>query len=100
MILCCSRLLTLPYGRGSDRQDRSLTVAALIGTEAGKEAVLPVLLEGTPESAFPMLLQGRVYGDFRKVETYFDTVFDLIWSLYRVPPQHAVVKELRSSLRG
>jgi small GTP-binding protein len=72
----------------------------MIGTEAGKEAVLPVLLEGTPESAFPMLLQGRVYGDFRKIETYFDTVFDLIWSLYRIPPQHALVKELRTSLRG
>ena len=28
----------------------------MIGTEAGKEAVLPVLLEGTPESAFPVLL--------------------------------------------
>jgi WD40 repeat protein len=74
--------------------------ARMLGTEADKEAVLPVLLEGTPESAFPMLLQRRVYADFRKVETYFDTVFDLIWSLYRVPPQHAVVKELRNSLRG
>jgi hypothetical protein len=72
----------------------------MMGTEVGKEAVLPVLLEGTPENALPMLLQGRVYGDFRKIETYFDTVFDLIWSLYRVPPQHPVVKELRNSLRG
>ena len=78
----------------------SLIGKRMIGTEAGKEAVLPVLLEGKAESAFPVLLHGRVYGDFRKVETYFDTVFDLIWSLYRVPPRHAVVKELRNSLRG
>jgi hypothetical protein len=44
----------------------------MIGTETGKEAVLPVLLEGMPESAFPVLLQGRVFADFRKVEAYFD----------------------------
>ena len=70
----------------------------MIGTEAGKEAVLPVLLEGTPENAFPMLLQGRVYKDFRKVETYFDTVFDLIMSLYQIAPRHAVAEDLRGSL--
>lgn len=72
----------------------------MIGTEAGKETVLPVLLEGTEETALPTLLQGRVYADFRKVETYFDTVFDLILSLYRIPPRHTVAEELRGSLRG
>ena len=72
----------------------------MIGTEAAKEAVLPVLLEGTEETAFPILLQGRVYADFRKVETYFDTVFELILSVYRIPGRHAVAEELRGSLRG
>ena len=43
----------------------------MIGTEAKKESVLPVLLEGTEETAFPHLLHGRVYADFRKPETYF-----------------------------
>jgi hypothetical protein len=78
----------------------SLIGMRLIGTEPGKEAVLPVLLEGTPESAFPVLLQGRVYADFRKIETYFDTVFELILSLYQIPPRHPVAEELRGSLRG
>jgi small GTP-binding protein len=72
----------------------------MLGTEAGKEAVLPVLLEGEPKDAFPVMLLGRVYADFRKVETYFDTVFDLILSVYRIPPQHTVAEELRNSLRG
>jgi hypothetical protein len=78
----------------------SLIGKRMIGTEAGKEAVLPVLLEGTPESAFPVLLQRRVFADFRKIETYFDTVFDLILSLHRIPPRHVVAEELRNSLRG
>ena len=62
--------------------------------------MLPVLLEGTPEDAFPVLLQGRVYADFRKVETYFDTVFELILSLYQIPPRHSVADDLRNSLRA
>ena len=72
----------------------------MTGTELGKEAILPVLLEGTEETALPVLLQGRVYADFRSVEKYFDTVFDLVLSLYRIPPQHAVAAELRNSLKS
>ena len=74
--------------------------ARMIGTESEKEAVLPVLLEGKPKDAFPTLLQGRVYADFTNTEQYFDTVFDLILSLYRIPPRHPVAEELRKSLVG
>jgi hypothetical protein len=72
----------------------------MIGTEATKETVFPILLEGTAETAFPYLLQGRVYADFRNQETYFETVFDVILSVYRIPPQHRVAGELRESLRN
>lgn len=72
----------------------------MIGAEAKKESVLPVLLKGTEDSAFPHLLHGRVYADFRKSEEYFDTVFDLILSLYQIQPQHPVATELRESLGG
>jgi GTPase SAR1 family protein len=72
----------------------------MIGTEAAKESVLPVLLEGMEETAFPTFLHGRVYADFRKVESYFDTVFELILSAYGIPPRHEVAEELRGSLRG
>jgi hypothetical protein len=51
----------------------------MIGTEAQKETVLPVLLEGTAESAFPPLLHGRVHADFTKSEVYFEV--GLIFSL-------------------
>lgn len=69
----------------------------MIGSEAGKESVLPVLLDGTPESAFPPLLHGRVYSDFRSAEHYFPTVLDLIVSLYQIS-SHEPVRELRREL--
>jgi len=72
----------------------------MIGTEAQKESVLPVLLEGTEESAFPHLLHGRVYGNFRRSEAYFDKALDLILSLYEIQPRDPVAIELRESLRG
>lgn len=72
----------------------------MIGPEPLKETVLPVLLEGTEGTAFPELLQGRVYADFRKPEMYFNTMFDLLLSLYQVPARHTVAEELRDTLRG
>ncbi len=66
----------------------------MIGSEADKESVLPVLLDGTPVSAFPPLLQGRVYADFRPAQRYLPTVFDLIVSLYQLSSDERV-RELR-----
>lgn len=86
---------------------RSFVIAAegdligkrMIGTEAEKESVFPVLLEGTADSSFPLLLQNRVYADFRNSELYFSTAFELILSIYGIPPQHSVSSELRESLQ-
>jgi hypothetical protein len=72
----------------------------MIGTEAKKESVLPVLLAGTEESSFPLLLQGRIYADFRKPEAYFGTALELILSLYQMSPQQPVSMELRKLLMG
>ncbi|UCG48371.1 MAG: hypothetical protein JSU94_01085, partial [Phycisphaerales bacterium] len=71
----------------------------MIGKEAKKESVLPVLLSGTEESSFPPLLHGRVYADFRKEKGYFLTAFDLILSLYDIEPRNPAVADLRESLR-
>lgn len=87
---------------------RSFVVAAegdligkrMIGTEEEKESVLPVLLEGTEKAAFPLLLQGRVYADFRKPETYFNNALELLLSIYQIPPQHPVAVELCDLLVG
>lgn len=87
---------------------RSFVVAAegdligkrMIGTEAEKESVLPVLLDGSEKTAFPFLLQGRIYADFRKKEAYFDKAFELLLNLYKIQPHNPVATELRESLVG
>lgn len=85
---------------------RSFVVAAegdiignrMISTEAEKESVFPVLLEGNNYSAFPILLHGRVYADFRKPEAYFSNALELFLSIYQISPQHPVTIELRELL--
>lgn len=72
----------------------------MIGTEAEKLSVLPVVLEGTDDTSLPELLHGRVYADFRDEFKYFTNAFDLILSLYQLPPNHSAVADLRESLRG
>ncbi|HEX7330436.1 MAG TPA: TIR domain-containing protein [Pyrinomonadaceae bacterium] len=71
----------------------------LLGTETQKASVLPLLLAGEKTVAMPPLLLGRVYADFRDDSTYFTTVFDLILSVYDLPPNHPAVADLRESLR-
>jgi hypothetical protein len=72
----------------------------LLGTEAQKLSVLPLLLDGEKTVSLPPLLHGRVFADFRNELAYFATAFDLILSLYRIPPNDSVVADLRESLRG
>ena len=72
----------------------------LLGTEAQKQSVLPLLLDGEKTASLPPLLHGRVYADFRNELAYFTTAFDLILSLYQLPPNHPAVADLRESLRG
>lgn len=69
------------------------------GTEAQKETVAPVLLAGSEDSAFPPLLQGRVFADFRDERAYFVTAFDLILSLYGIAPSDRAVADLREPLQ-
>lgn len=72
----------------------------MMATEAQKQTVLPVLLAGEESDSFPALLRGRVYADFRKSEAYFDTVFEIVLSLYQIQPEQPVAIELRESLTG
>jgi small GTP-binding protein len=90
----------------NDEPMRSFVVAAegdligkrMIGTESKKESVLPLLLEGTEETAFPHLLHGRVYADFRQSEAYFTTMLDLLLSLFAFHGQERIAEDLRASL--
>ena len=107
----CDRVIVVGtplYGTKYENGDpmRSFVVAAegdlignrMIRTERGKETVMPVLLEGTEETAFPPLLHGRVYADFRNPEVYFVSLFELILSLFRIHSRHPVAEELRKHL--
>ena len=72
----------------------------MLATEARKQTVLPVLREGDEAEAFPALLRGRVYADFRDESAYFTTAFDLLLDLYGIAHHNAAVADLRESLRG
>ncbi len=72
----------------------------MLATEAEKQTVLPVLLDGQESDSFPALLRGRVYADFRKNEAYFDEALELLLSLYGIEPTEPVANELRTSLHG
>ena len=71
----------------------------LLDTEPRKQTVLPLLLEGETATSLPPLMHGRVHADFRDELTYFASAFDLVLSLYRLPPNHPAVADLRDSLR-
>lgn len=75
-----------------------LIAPRMLGTEAEKESVLPILLAGTDVESFPAWLRGRVYADFRDEAGYFTAAFDLILSLYGVPHGDPAVADLRESL--
>ncbi len=71
----------------------------LLATEAQKASVLPLLLEGEEQSSFPPLLQGRVYANFKQEEHYLATLFDLVLTLYHIPFDDPMVRDLRERLR-
>jgi small GTP-binding protein len=71
----------------------------LLGTEAQKASVLPLLLDGDKTASLPPLLHGRVHADFREEEAYFRSAFGLILSLYGIAPNDPAVVDLRESLR-
>ena len=61
--------------------------------------MLPVLLEGEPDTAFPPLMQGRLYCDVRREESYYSSVFELILTAHKIPFIHPTIIDSRQSLR-
>ncbi|HEX3144743.1 MAG TPA: GTP-binding protein [Pyrinomonadaceae bacterium] len=72
----------------------------LIGTQEEKRTVKTLLLAGAKKSSLPPLMWDGIHADFRDESGYFLTAFDLILSLYELPPNHPAVVDLRESLRG
>jgi WD40 repeat protein len=71
----------------------------LMGTEAEKETVMPVLLVDEKKTSLPPLMWDRVHSDFRNERAYFITAFDLILDLYGIAHNDTAVADLRESLR-
>jgi small GTP-binding protein len=71
----------------------------LIGNEQEKATVLPLLLAGSEKESLPPLTQGKVYCDFRQPELYFQSLFDLILTLYRISFDIPAIGDLREALR-
>ena len=74
--------------------------ARLLGSEADKKTVLPLLLEGNPKEALPPALTTRVYGDFRDDTRYFETALDLLLSLYEISSRHKAGLHWKKQLAG
>ncbi|MFN7931513.1 MAG: TIR domain-containing protein [Blastocatellia bacterium] len=72
----------------------------LIGTQEEKRTVKTLLLAGEKKTSLPPLMWDGIYADFRDDLAYFTTAFDLILSLYQLPPTDQAVADLRESLRG
>ena len=77
-----------------------MTREELEACDERRSSVLSGLSEGSEDSAFPRLLQGRVYADFRRSERYFETALGLVLSLYGTGPKDPVAIEMRSLLEG
>jgi hypothetical protein len=100
---------TKAYRRKYDNEDPdSGTVVAaecaqinkrMRGPEKQKATVIPVLLEGTQDTALPPSLHDQVASDFRKVDDYFVTAFELLLSLYQLSANEPAMADLRESLR-
>jgi GTPase SAR1 family protein len=71
----------------------------LLGTDAEKETVMPLLLAGEKKTSLPPLMWDQVHRDFRTERAYFITAFDFILDLYEIAHHDTAVADLRESLR-
>ncbi len=70
------------------------------GPEHLKKTVVPVVLEAEAQQALPPCLHDQVFCALHEETLYFQSAFDLILSLYQIPPNDPPVADLRESLRG
>jgi small GTP-binding protein len=70
----------------------------MLGSEAKKETVLPILLQGTEEFSFPPFLNGRVYADYREESSYFPQTLQLLLTIYGLAGRRSLVDDLQKLL--
>ena len=106
IVVCTPRYLE-KYERNSEvykgsvlAGEMELVNQRLIGTEIQKRNVLPVLLEGSPETALPPLMRGRIYADIRKETHYCVALFDLILTIGGVGFDEPGILEIREAQKA
>ena len=70
----------------------------LLGTSEQKETVLPVLAEGSPDTALPPLVRGRTRWVLRDDLDYLPQVFDLLLTIHRLDRDDDAVVAIRETL--
>lgn len=60
--------------------------------------VLPLLLEGEPDTALTPKLEKLVRIDFREDDNYFANLFELIWRVHNLNFDHPLMENLRLSM--
>ena len=59
-----------------------------------------LLIEGSPETSIPPILDAAVCIDFRKRDVYFSAMFDLILMLHGISFNNPTVSALSNSLQS
>jgi WD40 repeat protein len=80
------------------RAELSLIKSKLI-RDAIHDTIIPLLCEGTPQEAFPPLLEDSVFIDFRNKTEFFIHLFELVLTLHRIPPEDKMARQHRDDLR-
>lgn len=68
-------------------------------SRSDSEYVIPLLLEGEQKTSFPPLAADSVFIDFRVENDYFERMFDLLLTLYRIPFGEPAMRDLRDTIR-
>jgi GTPase SAR1 family protein len=65
-----------------------------------RSTIIPLLCEGTQQTAFPPLLRNAVAVDFRKEAAFFAHLFELVLTLHRIPLEDNMARQHRGALLG
>jgi hypothetical protein len=62
------------------------------------DTVIPLLREGTPQQAFPPLLEDSVFVDFRTDTDFFVRLFELVLTIHRIAIDDKMARQHRDKL--
>jgi hypothetical protein len=63
-----------------------------------KRTIIPLLLEGAKDEAFPPLFSDSVYIDFRTPEDFFLRLFETVLTIHRIPFENEMARRYRETL--